>query len=263
MYDHRLDYVKASMSLHTENAGIMATQWYNVFEGLDRDGDAPRSAHVNSVRNNPDGTRLFVFEAWGPACINAHLLDFATWGPHLDRLDVRVDTEVTRNGVDRLYDYIKSNKHGNRNVTLYDSKPRSKRSGRDSGGFGIALGSHKSDLRITWYVRGTAQGAMEFQCAGVKLQNTVKVYVDMLSNLKVIDNEQAWMYCQAGLYAMGVMDISQTIGLDTYNLAMLLRDEAPVESEIEQKLAALDAMLDGLPPDALQAHLTSVQMRLF
>lgn len=263
MYLGRFDYVKCSMSLHTENASILAKQWYDTFEGEDRDDKSPRSAHVNSVRNNRDGSFLYVFEAWGPACVNVTQLDFVTWGQALDRIDVRCDMEVTHNGVDRMYQHLRKNKAGNRNVTLYNSKPRSKRSGRDTGGFGLAIGSHKSDMRITMYKRGSEKGAYEIQMAGKKLERSVASCHSYPNTAEPLPNNVRWSWLKTSILANGNTDLAGMAGLEYGEIFDMLADNAPVPDETENLIANIDALIDELPREAQLALLTGMQMRLF
>lgn len=263
MYSGRFDYVKASMSLHTENAQQLAKIWYDTFEGEDRNESSPRSAHVNSVRNNSDGSRLYIFEAWGPASVMASLLDFRIWGEALDRVDVRCDMDVTHNGIDRMYQHLRRNKAGNRNVTLYTSKTRSKRSGRDTGGYGIAIGSHKSDMRVTMYKRGNERGAYEIQYAGKKLDTSVKSCISSKLYKPDVTNEEVWNWLKTSILANGNTDMAGMAGLDYNEIFDMLADNAPVPDETEHILADIDAMIDDLPRDAQQALLTGLQMRLF
>ena len=60
------------------------------------------------------------------------------------------------------------------NINVYNTKPASKRLGRDRGGVGFAIGSHKSDLRVTCYKRTGEPVAQEFQCSGAML-NRIKM----------------------------------------------------------------------------------------
>jgi hypothetical protein len=59
------------------------------------------------------------------------------------------------------------------NIHLFATKPATKRMGRDRGGKGFAIGSHKSDLRVTVYKRTGEPCAQEFQCSGTMLRNIV------------------------------------------------------------------------------------------
>jgi hypothetical protein len=60
------------------------------------------------------------------------------------------------------------------NIHLFATKPATKRMGRDRGGKGFAIGSHKSDLRVTIYKRAGEPCATEFQFHGTMLRNSVK-----------------------------------------------------------------------------------------
>lgn len=59
------------------------------------------------------------------------------------------------------------------NINVFSTKPASKRLGRDRGGKGFAIGSKKSDLRISVYKRSGEPCAQEFQCTGTMLRTSV------------------------------------------------------------------------------------------
>lgn len=259
----RFDYVKATISLEYDRAQELAKEWYDTFDPARGANDAPRSANVGSVRRNQDGTYLYVFEAWGEASQNIYLLGPAQWAQHLDRLDVRGPVTITREGIDRLYQHVSDHKAGRKNVSLFSSRTRSKRKGRDTGGYGIAIGSHKSNLRTTFYVRGTEPGAYEFQCMQDALTTIINGNLSMLRPPASWDRDRFWTGVMLSIYAKGWNDFSSDTGLSEDELTKLLSDGPPSDDEVENLVANIDAMIDKLPQDAKLAVFEAMQLRLF
>jgi len=258
----RIDYVKVARSLHHDVAQQLANQWYDTFDPERGKDGATRHANVSSVRRNDDGSFLYIFEAWGKAAENVHQLSFDAFGPYLDRVDVREEIELTRSGVDRIYSHLVSHRVGNKNVNLYDTRARSKRKGRDSGGFGVALGSHKSDLRSTFYVRGTQLGACEFQCTGKKLADRVNAVKGIPQTALDAAGNDKWTALTTALYAMGWRDLQYVSGLSQTEFLQMAAGGDEVLDEVEARLVLIESSLDGLPREALYGLHEAIQHRL-
>lgn len=263
MFSSRIDYVKVAKKLDHDVAQQLGKIWYDTFEGPEGSGENARSAHVNSVRKEADGKYLWIFEAWGVNSAAVYNLDWDTWGKDLVRMDVRGEQDVTKAGVDRLYQHLSHNKKGARNIQLFSSKVRSKRSGRDTGGYGIAIGSHKSDVRITVYVRGNAIGAMEFQFSGKKLADLINVEHSLHHFVSSDTQGNSWKNLMFSIQMHGEIELENISGLSRVDLADIIADNAPLETETELILQQVDNLMDGLSPDALRGVLVSVQQRLF
>lgn len=263
MYSSRIDYVKVAKKLDHDVAQQLGKIWYDTFEGKDGTGENARSAHVNSVRKEADGKYLWIFEAWGVASGAVVNLDWDMWAKDLVRMDVRGEQDVTKGGVDRVYQHLSHNKKGARNIQLFSSKVRSKRSGRDTGGYGIAIGSHKSDVRITIYVRGNAAGAMEFQFSGKKLAQLIQIENSLKAVYMVDSNADYWIHLMQSIAMHGELELENISGLTRVDLADVIADNAPLETEVELVLQQVDALMDNLSPDALRGVLVSIQQRLF
>lgn len=258
----RFDYVKAIWALEYDRAFELGQEWYGVFGTEQPNNPDRKAANVRSVGNRPGGKFLYVFEAWGEAANKVYQLDFKKWNAHLERVDIRANEKVTREGIDLLYAHLREHKAGSKNIHLFDSKANSKRNGRSTGGYGIAIGSHKSDLRTSFYVRGTEFGACEFQTQGKKLRDRVDIANMMHGKPDGYDNNKAWVSLKYSIYANGWTDTRTVFGIDqTQILDMATGTEYPNDST-ERKLAAIDNMMDKLDKDGLAAVLESVQMRL-
>lgn len=259
----RFDYVKCSISMEYDLAQEYANTWYDTFDperGKDR---AQRHANVQSVRRNRDGTFLYSFEAWGENAERIKQMPFEVWAPHLHRMDVRGNVEITPGGIDRLYSYLTKHKAGSKNVSLFSSRKRSKRAGRDTGGYGIAIGSHKSNLRTTFYVRGSERGAYEFQCMGSLLEGSVATASKLLSSPIIADDTRKWGAVAQQLWIRGMNDFESSSGLEEHELqTLLLSADAPAQPE-GSNLAQLKSDVSKLTPTEARDLFTVLQLRLF
>lgn len=132
-------------------------------------GEWLKSHKTNRLWFNAEkGMETWSLEIWGEWAGIVERLP-PEWVLDLKRFDVRAI--VWDAGKDTILDL---GQHLQRNVTshninVYNTKPASKRLGRDRGGVGFAIGSHKSDLRLTCYKRTGEPVAQEFQCTGAML----------------------------------------------------------------------------------------------
>lgn len=258
----RYDYVKAVWELDHDMAQELGREWYDTFSIEQDAGQDRRVANVKQLRKMPSGKYLWAFEAWGEVADRVQELPWAIWAPHMQRMDVRDEWVLTHKGVDAMYQHLRQHKAGSKNVHLFDSRPTTKRQGRDTGGYGLALGSHKSDLRTTFYVRGHEGAAYEFQVAGDKLEQKISA-INLMANSKY-DNSamNLWYQLQLALWSMGWGDTQTIFGLQREQIEVLSLGYEHEDDTVERKLAAVDAILDGIPKDALYSVLDSVQLRL-
>lgn len=127
--------------------------------------EVPYSVRVLGA-NPANGTRLYEIDTYGPGAdaVLQHLP--AHYWSRISRLDYRIATPVSTEYFGEMYNYIKQHQKGNRNVNLFDTRERKKTEGRHAGGVGIAIGSHKSDMRLVIYKRKSEDGAIELQITG-------------------------------------------------------------------------------------------------
>lgn len=120
-----------------------------------------KSYPVPGTATKPGGR---VWECWGTATQFVWGLDFKAWYLHLSRLDIRREVDgLDVLGLDVIYQYFRAGSNA-RTVHRYHSPARQKRSGRNAGGDSFAVGSHKSDMRATWYIHRGQPCAYEVQC---------------------------------------------------------------------------------------------------
>jgi len=120
------------------------------------------------------GNETWSVDIWGEWAGIVELLPVAFF-LNLRRFDLRAtiwdcDDDTIINIGQHLQRHVTSH-----NINVFSTKPASKRLGRDRGGKGFAIGSHKSDLRVTVYKRSGEPAAQEFQCSGAMLKNSVEL----------------------------------------------------------------------------------------
>lgn len=155
--------------------------WHQWYQELTREshemkvkGEWLKSHKVNRLWFNAEvGMETWSIDIWGEWASIIERLPMQ-WIQYLKRADVRAivwdATEATVIDIGQhLQKHITSH-----NVNVYSTKPSSKRLGRDRGGKGFAIGSHKSDLRVTVYKRTGEPCAQEFQCSGAMLARCVR-----------------------------------------------------------------------------------------
>lgn len=135
--------------------------------------DCPISAHLHALGADDNGNRMYMVETWGKF---AHMVLRELpheWYTFIARVDWRISVDVNVNRLKFLYAYIEANQKRARNLQLFDTRPRTKKQGRNAGGKGLAVGSHKSEARLSVYQKTGERGAIELQVKGAKLQQCI------------------------------------------------------------------------------------------
>lgn len=124
------------------------------------------------------GTETWSVDIWGEWAGVVDLLP-ESFFPFLRRFDIRATVwDATEATIIQIGQHLQQTVTSH-NINVYSTKPATKRLGRDRGGKGFAIGSHKSDLRITVYKRTGEPAAQEFQCSGQMMKGIVEeVYAD-------------------------------------------------------------------------------------
>jgi len=171
---YRADYAKFLFSLPR---GL----FHQYYEALNRashevkfHGDWLNSHKVTALpSNNPDVDNT-VIEIWGEWAGLVSRLPFRVWGAALRRFDVRaVVWDADEDAVLAVGQRLQRSDVGY-NVEVFNSKPASKRMGRDRGGKGFRVGSRKSDCCLVVYKRTGEPAAVEFRFQGQILRSQVE-----------------------------------------------------------------------------------------
>jgi hypothetical protein len=176
----RPDYAKFILEMERDRFD----QYYQALCTLSHErkyhGDFLKSHKVTRLWADGRGMETWSIELWGEWAGLVSLLSSPTWILALRRFDVRAiawdtDEETIVNLGQHLQRHVTTY-----NVNVYSTRPGSKRQGRDRGGKGFAIGSHKSDLRITVYKRTGEPAAIEAQCSGAMLRRLVKNSIEVV-----------------------------------------------------------------------------------
>lgn len=167
---YRFDYARFKIECSPENWEAIYNGFREARATFKASGDFDKSHKTNRLWYNAQaGKETWALDVWGEWAGIVWSLD-EWWFQWLTRLDVRRTLwEADKDTVMALGEHL-NRAGGPYNVHTYNSKPATKRMGRDRGGVGFALGSHKSDLRISVYKRSGEPSAAEFQMTGRYLE---------------------------------------------------------------------------------------------
>lgn len=170
----RPDYAKFLFNLPR---GLFASYYTRLNEASHErkfHGDWLKSHKVTALPcQNPDYENTII-EIWGEWSGLVTDLPFSVWGPSLRRFDVRaIVWDADEDAVLAVGQRLQRSDIGY-NVEVFNSKPASKRMGRDRGGKGYRIGSRKSDVCSVVYKRTGEPVAMEFRFQGQALRAMVE-----------------------------------------------------------------------------------------
>lgn len=165
----RPDYAKFLIEAVPEVWNHMYRVFCETSHNLRFQGEFLKSHKTNRLWfNGEKGMETWSLEVWGEWAGIVRALP-ADWILSLKRFDVRaIVWDADKGTILDLGQHMQRNVTSH-NINVYNTKAASKRLGRDRGGVGFAIGSHKSDLRITCYKRTGDPVAQEFQCTGAML----------------------------------------------------------------------------------------------
>lgn len=260
---YRCDYAKFAVKMEPDRIQKLYREWRDCIQGGDPTLDAPQDNSFKSVRINPDGTRLYVFQVWGERATTVRYLDWSVWSKYLERIDVREETDVSRKGIEALYNYASSHNTARRNIQLFTSRSRSKRDGRPAGGDGLAIGSHKSDFRFSIYKRGTERGACEFQLSGDFLKRCSAIVNMGRTQSYELPVNDPWGSLMSYLRTASWAELGSTVGLSKEDVTLIASGDDKQQVILEATLSNLEAAFKELPRDAQEAFVLAAQHHLF
>jgi hypothetical protein len=137
-------------------------------------GEWLKSHKVTALRSMDPNYETTVIEIWGEWAGLVRSLPFSEWGRFLRRFDVRaIVWDADKEAVLAVGQRLQRGNCGY-NIEVFNSKPASKRMGRDRGGVGFRVGSRKSDLCLVVYKRSTEPVAVEFRAQAHVLRTAVE-----------------------------------------------------------------------------------------
>lgn len=111
-------------------------------------------------------SKTVYLETWGETATFVAMLNPWAWLPKLVRADVKLPVaEMTEL---QILDDGKAlvEKGGPYNIQLFNSRARSGKGGKSQGGVGFAIGSHKSNCRVSVYKKPHQTAGIEVQLQG-------------------------------------------------------------------------------------------------
>lgn len=165
----RPDYAKFLIDCAPEEWQSYVHALHGASHKMKCSGDWLKSHKVNRLWYNANVNReTWSIDIWGEwAGIVEYLPEH--WFMKIRRFDIRsVLWDVDSYTIQQMGLHLALNITSH-NIYCYNTRPATKRLGRDRGGHGFAIGSHKSDLRITCYKRTGEPAALEYQMTGAYL----------------------------------------------------------------------------------------------
>jgi hypothetical protein len=165
----RPDYAKFIFECEPEVWNLHYRAFVELSHLMKFNGEFLKSHKTNRLWFNAEkGMETWTLEIWGEWTGIVEKLP-AEWVLSLKRFDVRaIVWDASKDTILDLGQHLQRHVTSH-NLNVYNTKPATKRLGRDRGGIGFAIGSHKSDLRVTCYKRTGEPAAQEFQCTGAML----------------------------------------------------------------------------------------------
>lgn len=217
--------------------------------------------HVKPICRHKDGHWSYAYEIYGPLAQIVRYFDWAVWSPLLQRFDVRLDFDLTIDGVRALREHLEQGGSGGRNVHTFNSRVRSKKDGRDAGGFGVGVGSHKSTARMTAYKRGNEMGGIEYQLTGRRVNTGVGV-VNMLRKAgHENSHDDPWSEFRQQVFVVAVKDFEKSTGLGFSDMLDTLAT-GTADSVVERSLRQIEQHLSQLDKSGLEVVKAMVQETL-
>lgn len=209
------------------------------------------------------GSSQYCLEIWGQRAEVITWLDYTEHADRLMRLDVRRTLEgITPKGIDTLGQRLQAKK-GIHNVNRYSTKSRTKQRGRNAGGVGVALGSHKSQWRASAYKRGNEPGALEFQYSGPALATCT----NNIHARRIVPEVDAdpWGKLRAHMMVNGIQRLERASGSDYDQLVECLFGLEPVARDevVEQLCFDIQVAFRQLPPAAKREVYANLQSMEF
>lgn len=240
----RWDYVTLAFDMESDRFHL----YLQVLDGLGASHFQPeewkRSERVKVHRSTTEGHNYYTINISGRC---ANVVNYLPIGfhPFVTRLDIKSWPEgYTMDDLHCLRAEI-LNKPCGYNITTHDGKLRQKTDKRDAGGTSLAIGSHKSDLRVSLYGRGHEAVCIEFQVSGDMLR---RVRIDVASDE---NNRQS-----PAIFWGAVKDRLQQLGVCRYNRAL---DNAGISqwrptTEDERYAAFLDSTANDAERGKITLH---------
>lgn len=260
---YAVDKAKFYMELTPDEYAARSDAWHQVFGGTEGPQGGKTYNIVSVKKGERHGAFYYMFDVWGEAAALVDNLDFVAWYSFLSRVDLKLPMPMTVDGRDNYYQYAKEKIGNKRSMGFNDSPRRQKRGDRDAGGNTLHLGSHKSDFRVHWTMRGQEDGYQEFQLSGSRLAPVLFSQAFYIREQGEWVKKTGWEPMMQALLVSANLELSDLDGLYDSERASLLAGELDHHGVIARKLDYVEYQLEKLPTSALYALLDALNERLF
>lgn len=211
---NRFDYVRLRYSTDHDLAQQVKLELDQVLELYTAHVSGEVGGHEYRVFPGGErGTSQYCLEVWGKMAGFVEFLDFEQWADRIMRIDVRRELHTAReDGIQELGERLRRSSKGGRNIMQYNSRPREKSRGRNAGGVGLAVGSHKSNWRASIYKRRGECAALEFQYSGEAVQRAVATQFARMSIPEV--EKDPWAALRRHLAVEGLNKLERIADMD-------------------------------------------------
>lgn len=257
----RIDYVKFSIRAAVDLCWQYRQQFVELMGEMPEFTDKDSGYNAMCVRAYKDGTYLYVYEAWGKLADNVVFMAWNPWHQFIERMDIRYETEVSVDGVEAFRAHCNQFGTSGRNVQTFNSRARTKRNGRDAGGYGLAVGSHKSEFRMSAYKRGKEASAVEFQFRGKRLKAAAAMVEEAKQRREAVSLVDPWRDMAYKLAMMARRDVRTIAGLELEELDDLLQTGVG-DTLQEAALRRIESDVKRLDRTALEVARGYIQERL-
>lgn len=259
--DHRADYVKFTLRAPLDLCEQYKLRFIEIVANGEEFDGPDSGQHVKALRRHADGNWTYVYEIYGPLAQMVRYFDWDAWSPLLERLDVKFDYDISIEGVRALREHLEGQGSGGRNVQTFNSRVRTKKDGRDAGGFGVAIGSHKSDTRLSSYKRGSERGGIEYQLKGRPVKMGVAVIDMMRKSNQEPAHRDPWSELRQQVFTIAVKDYEKATGLSFSEMCDTLAG-GTADSIVERSLREIEERVRNLDLTGLRVAQALVQERL-
>jgi len=261
-FETRYDYCKFNLQIEPDRLEWYYEQWNGAIFAAQNEGYTEGKHYLHAGGERDGGLRYYSFIASGPVSNLVKWLDWETWSPIVARLDAKEVFIGDLEGIRELYRYIEREDCKKYSHRWHSSRRREKKEGRDRGGRGFSIGSHKSDNYINCYLEKDGNPSMEIQCSGKALKSEVQIVDYMRTKDFAIYHQDPWGVVRRGIQAHGSSIMQLMTGLGYADQCLVLRHEYLDPEKAERDLEAAEKLIRGFSRAQLEAIAPVIQEEL-
>lgn len=259
----RADYAKFKCELDVDNFGAFDREFRECMETGKALHNWTGNYKSGIARMVDKQRRVFYWEVWGELSQSITYLPWDGWEGLLERVDVRQEVNWSDGGKDALYQHLKRSGTGGRMLQEFNKPKRQKVGGRDGGGSGFAVGSHKSDFRWSVYRRGGEAGAIEFQLGGGRIARAQTQIRQLMDDAPASLVGGPWVSLMRTLHHSAWYETRVITGLGKGDIRGIVAGDVLPPMDYNQHKEHILAQLRELPSDMRNMVVMQAQLELF